>query len=223
MANVLLKIDHLAGGRPEKEPDKFVSLPYNFGWMKKFLIVGLGNPGPEYAYTRHNAGFLVADALAEALDADFKPGRYAQVAKGKYRGKQVIIIKPQTYMNLSGKAVRYWMEAENISPENVLVITDDLHLPFGQIRLRGKGSHGGHNGLKDIIETLKTEKFPRLRIGIGKEFAPGEQVDYVLGKWSEEEVRKLPEIIDKAVDAIAGFMRDGLSKAMTVYNQKPKE
>ncbi len=191
--------------------------------MKKFLIVGLGNPGAEYKYTRHNAGFLVADALADALDTTFKPDRYAQVAKGKYRGKQVVIIKPQTYMNLSGKAVRYWMEKENIPPENILVIADDLHLPLGQIRLRGKGSHGGHNGLKDIIEKLKTENFPRLRLGIGKDFAPGEQVDYVLGRWTDEEVEKLPEIIDRSLDAIASFMRDGLQKAMTLYNRKTKE
>ncbi len=189
--------------------------------MKKFLIAGLGNPGPEYKYTRHNVGFLVADALAEALDADFSPGRYAQTAKARYRGKIIVIIKPQTYMNLSGKAVRYWLDKENIPTENLMVITDDIYLPFGQIRIRAKGSHGGHNGLRHIIETLGTERFARLRIGLGKDFALGEQVDYVLGRWSEAEIRRLPGIIDRVLDALRTWLLEGVQKAMTLYNRKP--
>jgi PTH1 family peptidyl-tRNA hydrolase len=188
--------------------------------MNKFLIAGLGNPGPEYKYTRHNVGFLVAERLAEDLGADFRSSRYAETARAKFRGKQVWIIKPQTYMNLSGKAIRYWLQAEKIPLENLLVITDDLHLPLGRIRLRGKGSHGGHNGLKNIIEVLQTENFPRLRIGIGKDFSPGEQVDYVLGRWTLEEMEKLPGILDRSVEAVKTFMHSGLSQAMTGFNKK---
>lgn len=189
--------------------------------MKKFLVAGLGNPGPEYKYTRHNAGFLAADDLAGALDVDFGSGRYAQVAKARYRGKIIVIIKPQTYMNLSGKAVRYWLEKENIPLENLMVITDDINLPFGQIRIRAKGSHGGHNGLRNIIETLGTERFARLRIGVGKDFAPGEQVDYVLGRWSENEIRQLPAILDRVLDALRTWLLEGLQQAMTLFNRKP--
>ncbi len=189
--------------------------------MKKYLIAGLGNPGPEYKYTRHNVGFLVADDLARALDVNFVSGRYAQVAKARYRGKIIVIIKPQTYMNLSGKAVRYWLDKENIPLENLMVITDDINLPFGQIRIRAKGSHGGHNGLRNIIETLGTERFARLRIGVGKDFAPGEQVDYVLGRWSEAEIRRLPGIIDRVLDALRTWLLEGVQKAMTLYNRKP--
>ena len=189
--------------------------------MKKYLIAGLGNPGPEYKYTRHNVGFLVADDLARALDVNFVSGRYAQVAKARYRGKIIVIIKPQTYMNLSGKAVRYWLDMENIPLENLMVITDDINLPFGQIRIRAKGSHGGHNGLRNIIETLGTERFARLRIGVGKDFAPGEQVDYVLGRWSEAEISKLPSIFDHVLDALRTWLTEGLQKAMTLYNRKP--
>jgi len=188
--------------------------------MKKYLLVGLGNPGPEYKYTRHNAGFLVADALADALNTSFQSDRYAQVVKARYRGKQLVIIKPQTYMNLSGKAVRYWLEKEKIPLENLLVITDDIHLPFGQIRLRAKGSHGGHNGLKDIIEKLGTDRFARLRIGIGNDFGPGGQIDYVLGRWTEDEIRALPAIIDRALDAIKTWLLEGPAKAMSLFNRR---
>ncbi|NPA43083.1 MAG: aminoacyl-tRNA hydrolase [Chlorobi bacterium] len=191
--------------------------------MDKFLIAGLGNPGPQYKYTRHNAGFLAADTLAERLGADFKPDRYAEVAKARHRGKQLIIIKPQTYMNLSGKAVRYWLQKEKIPLERLLVIADDLNLPFGRIRLRAKGSHGGHNGLRHIIETLGTDAFPRLRIGIGKNFRPGEQVDYVLGKWTEEEIKRLPDILDRAAEAALTFVTRGLQEAMTRFNKKADE
>ncbi len=191
--------------------------------MSTYLIAGLGNPGPEYKYTRHNAGFLVADALAEALDTSFHPDRYAQVAEARYRGKKIVIIKPQTYMNLSGKAVRYWMQKSKTEPGNLLVISDDLNIPFGQIRLRAKGSDGGHNGLKDIMKTLQTQAFPRMRIGIGKNFAPGEQIDYVLDKWTEEEMKRLPGILDKAVEATGVFLREGIQAAMTRFNKKAKE
>ncbi len=191
--------------------------------MSTYLIAGLGNPGPEYKYTRHNAGFLVADALAEALDTSFRPDRYAQVAEARYRGKKIVIIKPQTYMNLSGKAVRYWMQKAKTEPGNLLVISDDLNIPFGQIRLRAKGSDGGHNGLKDIIKTLQTQAFPRMRIGIGKNFAPGEQIDYVLDKWTEEEMKRLPGILDKAVEATGVFLREGIQAAMNRFNKKAKE
>jgi len=188
--------------------------------MEKYLIVGLGNPGPKYKYTRHNVGFLVADRLAEELQTDFSPARYAEMAKARYRGKQLIIIKPQTYMNLSGKAVRYWLQKEKIPLERLLVIADDLHLPFGQIRLRAQGSQGGHNGLKHIIETLGTQKFPRLRVGIGKNFRPGEQIDYVLGKWTEEEMRELPFILDRSMEAVLSFVTKGLQATMTEFNRR---
>ncbi len=188
--------------------------------MKKYLIVGLGNPGAEYKYTRHNAGFLALDALADALDATWESDRYAQVARKRWRGKQLILIKPQTYMNLSGKAVRYWMQKENIPPENLLVIADDLNLPMGRIRLRAKGSHGGHNGLRNIIELLGTQDFARLRMGIGKDFAPGEQTDYVLGRWTEEEITVLPDMIDRVLDAIRTWLTEGIAKAMSLHNRK---
>ncbi len=188
--------------------------------MKKFLIAGLGNPGPEYKYTRHNIGFLAAEHLADDLGTNFSDNRYAQTAKAKFRGNILIIIKPQTFMNLSGKAVRFWLDKEKIPLENLLIITDDLNLPFGQIRLRAKGSDGGHNGLKNIIQILNTQGFARLRIGIGKEFAKGEQVDYVLGKWTEEEMEKLPEILDRTTQAVKSFVREGIQQAMTKYNRK---
>ncbi len=189
--------------------------------MQKYLVVGLGNPGPEYKYTRHNVGFLILDHLAEALDVSFASERYAQVAKSRYRGKILVLIKPQTYMNLSGKAVRYWIEKEKIPLENLLVVSDDIHLPLGQIRLRGSGSHGGHNGLKHIIAIMGTQQFNRLRVGVGKNFAPGEQANYVLGKWSEEEIKLLPSVIDRSLDAIKTWLLEGLGKAMSLFNRKP--
>ncbi len=188
--------------------------------MKKFLIVGLGNPGPEYKYTRHNIGFLVADNLADKIKTDFKTGRYADVATGNYRGKKLIIIKPNTYMNLSGKAVRYWMEKENIKKENILVITDDVNLDFGILRLRSKGSDGGHNGLKSIQELTGGNNYPRLRFGIGKDYPQGGQSAYVLGKWTEEQMKALPGLIDKAGEAIISFIQEGLSRAMNKFNTK---
>ncbi|MBE0648823.1 MAG: aminoacyl-tRNA hydrolase [Bacteroidales bacterium] len=184
----------------------------------KYLIVGLGNIGDEYSDTRHNIGFVVADAVALSLKSSFEPGRHASVAKGKLKGKSVTVIKPSTYMNLSGKALRYWMNQEKIPPENILVIVDDLALPLGALRLRKRGSDGGHNGLISIIETIETTEFSRLRVGIGNDFAKGSQVDYVLGRWSKEEEKILIPRINTAVEMIQCFILQGVDKAMNQYN-----
>ncbi|MEG0498340.1 MAG: aminoacyl-tRNA hydrolase, partial [Alistipes sp.] len=157
----------------------------------KYLIVGLGNIGDEYADTRHNAGFEVLDALAKASNIAFTAGRYGSVAELKHKGRTLVLRKPTTFMNLSGKAVRYWLDAEKIAPENLLVVVDDIALPFGTLRMRPKGSAGGHNGLKNITELLGHENYARMRFGIGGDFARGQQVDYVLGTWSEEERKQL--------------------------------
>lgn len=184
----------------------------------KFLIAGLGNIGDEYEDTRHNIGFIIADAVAGSLQTQFEPGRYASVAKGKLKGHSVILIKPTTYMNLSGKALRYWMNHEKILPEHCLVIVDDLALPLGALRLRKQGSDGGHNGLISIIETTGTTEFPRLRVGIGNDFAKGYQVEYVLGRWTKEEEKVLIPRIEKAVEMIQCFIFQGIDKAMNQYN-----
>jgi PTH1 family peptidyl-tRNA hydrolase len=186
----------------------------------KFLIVGLGNPGSEYAETRHNIGFKVLDTLAAVSNAVFAPGRYGDTCTVRHRGHQLVLMKPQTYMNLSGKAVRYWMQAEKVSIENVLVVVDDIALPFGKLRIRQKGSDGGHNGLKDIILTLNDDNFPRMRFGVGGDFPRGMQVDYVLGQWSAEERAAMPERIDHVVKAIQSFAAVGIERTMNVYNQK---
>jgi PTH1 family peptidyl-tRNA hydrolase len=188
--------------------------------MKKFLIVGLGNPGAEYKYTRHNIGFLAADRLAERLNTSFKSERYGEVAVGNYRGKRFIILKPSTYMNLSGKAVRYWLEKEKIDKNNLFVITDDVNLDFGTIRIRPKGSDGGHNGLKSIQELIGGGQYPRLRFGIGKDYPQGKQVDYVLGKWTEEQMQQLPAILDTVTDAVIHFAQEGLQRTMNKFNTK---
>lgn len=184
-----------------------------------FLIAGLGNIGHEYDETRHNIGFKVADELARANNALFKLERQAFVADYRARGKNVYIIKPTTYMNLSGKALRYWMTELKIKPENTLVVLDDLALPFGTMRIRPKGSDGGHNGLKDIDATLGNNNYPRLRFGIGAEFAKGKQVNYVLGKWSVEEMKQLDEKVKLCCDAINSFMFEGIERAMNKYNK----
>jgi PTH1 family peptidyl-tRNA hydrolase len=186
----------------------------------KFLIVGLGNPGTEYEETRHNIGFKVLDALSGASNLLFTPDRYASKAELRHKGKTFILIKPSTFMNLSGNAVRYWMQKENIPLENVFVITDDLALPFGKIRIRAKGSDGGHNGLSHIQQTLNTGDYARLRFGIGSEFAKGHQVNYVLGTWSEEERKTLNERIKLAADAVISFAHIGIAKTMSEYNSK---
>jgi PTH1 family peptidyl-tRNA hydrolase len=183
----------------------------------KFLIAGLGNIGDEYARTRHNIGFDIVDSLAVDPSV-FIIDRHAYHASLKFKGRQLHLIKPTTYMNLSGKAVKYWMEKEKIPLENVLVVTDDIALPFGKIRIRKNGSDGGHNGLKSIVETLNTTEFPRLRFGIGGDFPKGYQVDYVLGKWSDEEKKQLPEKINVATEAVKSFVTAGVERAMNMYN-----
>lgn len=183
------------------------------------MIAGLGNIGEEYAGTRHNAGFEVADALAMDAGVLFRNDRLARVAEFRYKGKPVVLIKPTTYMNLSGKAINYWLQAEKIKIENLLVLVDELAFPFGQIRIHPKGSDGGHNGLKDIQATLGTQNYARLRFGIANQFSKGKQVDYVLGKWSEEEKRLLPERVKLAADAVKSFIFAGLQQTMNTYNR----
>lgn len=186
----------------------------------KFLIVGLGNIGSEYENTRHNIGFKILDAFAKASGIFFSANRLGDVAETKVKGKTLILLKPSTYMNLSGKAVNYWMQQENIPVENVLIITDDLALPLGTIRLKGKGSDGGHNGLKSIQEMLQTTNYARLRFGIGSEFGKGQQVNYVLGQWNEEELKTLNERIDLATQVITSFCSAGLDNTMSAFNGK---
>jgi len=187
----------------------------------KYLIAGLGNIGDEYANTRHNIGFIIADAFAYSFKTKFVSDRYASVAEISYKGRSFVIIKPSTYMNLSGKAVRYWLNKEKILPQDCLVITDDLALPLGTLRLRKKGSDGGHNGLINIIELLGTTDFPRLRVGIGNEFAKGYQVDYVLSHWTREEEKIILPQIDKSVELIKSFGTIGVERAMNIFNTKP--
>jgi PTH1 family peptidyl-tRNA hydrolase len=186
----------------------------------KFLIVGLGNIGSEYAETRHNIGFKVLDALAGASNLFFRTDRYGDVCELKHKGKMFILLKPNTYMNLSGNAVRYWMQQEKIPLEHVLVVTDDLALPFGKLRLRGQGSDGGHNGLKHINQILQTTQYARLRFGISAEFAKGQQVDYVLGVWGEDELKTLKEYVDRAGKAVLSFGLIGLPRTMNEFNTK---
>lgn len=188
--------------------------------MSKFLIAGLGNIGDDYAGTRHNVGFDIADALAMDAGVLFRNDRLAMVAEFKYKGKPIVLIKPTTYMNLSGKAINYWLQAEKIKVENLLVLVDELAFPFGQIRIHPKGSDGGHNGLKDIQATLGTQQYARLRFGIAAQFSKGKQVDYVLGKWNEEERKALPERIKLATDAIKMFVFAGLQQTMNAFNSK---
>ena len=186
----------------------------------KYLIVGLGNIGSEYDRTRHNVGFEVVDYMATEKDAKWKVETLGSIAEVKAKGRTYILLKPSTYMNLSGKAVRYWMTKHKIQIDNILIITDDKNLPFGKQRLRGKGSDGGHNGLKDIQAILATSSYPRLRFGIGSEFYKGNQVDFVLGKWSSDESEAIPELIKDAADTIYGFGFLGLSRAMNQFNKK---
>ncbi|HOZ88414.1 MAG TPA: aminoacyl-tRNA hydrolase [Bacteroidia bacterium] len=188
--------------------------------MGKFLIVGLGNIGGEYAETRHNIGFKIVDHLASEAGVKFSTDRYADVAQFKYKGKPLILIKPSTYMNLSGKAVNYWLQSENIEVSNMLVLVDELALPFGKIRIGPKGSDGGHNGLKSIQETLNSAAYPRLRFGINNEFSKGAQVNYVLGKWNDEELKTLNERIAVAADACKAFAFIGLERCMNQFNTK---
>ncbi len=186
----------------------------------KYLIVGLGNIGTEYAATRHNVGFKILDALAEASNIVFSIHRYGSVAEMRYKGHTFILLKPSTYMNLSGKAVSYWMQVEKIPLENLFIIVDDIALPFGTIRIRAKGSDGGHNGLKNIAELLGTNAYARLRFGIGNDFPPGMQIDYVLSEWTDEESATLSERISVATEAIKAFGTVGLERAMNQFNNR---
>lgn len=186
----------------------------------KYLIVGLGNIGREYEYTRHNIGFRVLDALAKASNIVFADRRYGFVAEMKVKGRTLILLKPSTYMNLSGNAVRYWMNKEKIQPENLLVIVDDLALPFGTLRLKGKGSDAGHNGLKNIQSVLGTQEYARLRFGIGSDFPKGAQVNYVLDSFSDEEESALPAKLETCSEIIKSFCLAGIQNTMNTYNNK---
>lgn len=186
--------------------------------MKKFLIVGLGNIGPDYVGTRHNIGFMIADRLAEEAGASFNSCRYGDMATFNVKNCRLMVLKPSTFMNLSGVAVRYWMNKEKMPLENLLVLVDDLALPFGRIRLRGSGSDAGHNGLKNIASELGTQNYARLRFGIGNDFSRGAQVNFVLGKFDPEEQKLLKERVDVAADAVRDFCLSGLAHAMTKFN-----
>ena len=186
----------------------------------KYLIVGLGNPGEKYENTRHNVGFKVLDYFVKDLEDAWEVEKLGDVAQTKFKGRNLLLLKPSTFMNLSGKAVNYWMQKEKIPVERLLIITDDIALPFGKLRLKGKGSDGGHNGLKDIIEVLSTQKFARLRFGVGNEFSKGRQVDYVLGEWSEEEKNQLEERFSVCAEFIKGFCTIGLQQTMNQWNNR---
>ncbi|MFD0931506.1 aminoacyl-tRNA hydrolase [Psychroflexus salinarum] len=188
--------------------------------MKKFLIVGLGNPGPKYENTRHNIGFKILDTLAEKRDITFEADRYGDKTEFNFKGRKFVLIKPSTFMNLSGKAVRYWLDKEKISVQNLMVITDDLNLTFGTLRLKAKGSHGGHNGLKNIQELLQTTAYPRFRFGISDEFSKGNQIDYVLSEWTSEENEKLKERLETSSELILSFGTAGINNTMNSFNGK---
>lgn len=185
----------------------------------KFLIAGLGNIGSEYDLTRHNIGFDIADVLAIKNNAQFKQDRLAFVTDYKWKGKSIIVIKPTTYMNLSGKAVKYWMEKEKVPIENVLVLVDELALPLGTLRMKGSGSDGGHNGLKSLQDSLQTTKYPRLRFGIGNDYPKGKQVDFVLGKWTDEEFPIVKDKILTSVEMVESFIFRGIQQTMNQYNK----
>ncbi len=186
--------------------------------MRKFLIVGLGNIGAEYDETRHNIGFKILDFISEEESLSFETAKLGSITTFKYKGKSILFLKPSTYMNLSGKAVKYWMDKEKIALENILVITDDINLPFGTIRLKTKGSDGGHNGLKDIQNTLQTSQYSRFRFGVSANFGKGRQVEYVLGKWDEGERKSLPERLKKSSELIKSFVFAGAKNTMNQYN-----
>ena len=189
-------------------------------FMNKLLIVGLGNIGAEYANTRHNIGFKVLDFLAKKEGITFETSKFGALAALKLKGKTFFLLKPNTYMNLSGKAVKYWMEKENIPLQNILIIADDLNLSFGTIRIRPKGSDGGHNGLKNITLLLNTQEYARFRFGISDVFKKGKQIDYVLGNWDDVEQAKLPERLEVACEIIKSFGLAGLENTMTLFNGK---
>lgn len=191
----------------------------NFKFMK-YLIVGLGNIGPEYTNTRHNIGFRAVDALASTQNGKFHTDRYGDVCEIKYKGRSIILLKPSTYMNLSGNAVRYWMQKEKIEIENVFVIVDDIAIPFGTLRIRKQGSDGGHNGLKHINQILGHQNYARLRFGIDGDFPKGFQIDYVLGEWTDDEREKLTELVEQVGKAILSFSTIGVDRTMNEFNTK---
>ncbi|MBO5980214.1 MAG: aminoacyl-tRNA hydrolase [Bacteroidales bacterium] len=187
-----------------------------------YLIVGLGNIGGEYANTRHNMGFMVLDAWAQASNIVFESGRYGSTATVSFKGRKFTLLKPSTYMNLSGKAVRYWLTELKLQPDQLLVISDDLNIPFGTLRLRKNGSAGGHNGLTNINELIGTQEYARIRMGIGNDFGRGQQVDYVLGELSAEEKEQMPELCKRVIDGVKAWALMGPDRAMNTLNTKPK-
>jgi PTH1 family peptidyl-tRNA hydrolase len=187
--------------------------------MAKFLIVGLGNLGAEYAGTRHNIGFDITEAFVSKHQSQFRSSRLAEMAEVKWKGKIAIVIKPATYMNLSGRAVKYWMDAEKIPPDSILVLVDDVALPLSKIRLRPSGSDGGHNGLKSVQEALQTDKYPKLRFGIGNDYPKGRQVEHVLGEWSPQELPLVKHKVNKCVEVIESFMSIGIERTMSEVNK----
>ena len=187
-----------------------------------YLVVGLGNIGAEYANTRHNIGFMVLDAWAQASNILFESGRYGYTATVSFKGRKFTLLKPSTYMNLSGKAVRYWMNELKIPVEQLLVISDDLNIPFGTLRLRKNGSAGGHNGLTNINELIGTQDYARIRVGIGNEFGRGHQIDYVLGELADEEIEQMPEICKRVIEGVKAWATIGADRAMNVVNTRPK-
>ncbi len=205
----LAKISSFLFGKGESETD-----------MKKFLIAGLGNIGEKYQDTRHNIGFTILDALAKERDVAFETKKLGDLTRFNHKGRTFILLTPNTYTNLSGKAVSYWMKIEKIPLENLLVVTDDLNLPYGTIRIKGKGSSGGHNGLTNINEVLQTQNYARFRFGIGNDYPKGRQVEHVLGTWDEEESEKLPERLEKSGKAIISFAMAGLNNTMNTFNGK---
>lgn len=186
--------------------------------MKKYLVAGLGNIGEEYAGTRHNVGFQILNMLAEEKEFRFSPARLGDIGTFKIKGRSVLCLKPSTYMNRSGKAIRYWLDMEKIPLENLLIIADDINLPFGTIRLKTKGSDGGHNGLRDIQEVLQTTNYHRFRFGVGSEFTRGNQVNYVLGKWNEEEMDAMGERLKRSVELVYSFVLSGARQTMNEFN-----
>ena len=188
-----------------------------------YLIVGLGNIGVEYANTRHNMGFMVLDAWAQASNILFESGRYGSTATVSFKGRKFTLLKPSTYMNLSGKAVRYWMNELKIPVENLMVISDDLNIPFGTLRLRKNGSAGGHNGLTNITELIGTQDYARIRVGIGNDYGRGQQIDFVLGTLNDEEKEQMPEICKRVIEGVKAFATIGPDRAMNVVNTRPKK
>lgn len=186
----------------------------------KYLFVGLGNIGPEYEKTRHNIGFMLADYIANKQDVSFSSGRLAFVTEFSYKSRKIVLIKPTTYMNLSGKAVQHWMNIEKIPIENIIVFTDDIALPYAKLRMRLKGSHGGHNGLRNIQELLGTDAYARLRFGVGNEFPKGKQVEFVLGEFSDIEMAEMPDYLEKCAQALLDTTTIGVERVMNTFNTK---